>query len=323
VPSELALWEPETAVAPPGSGDPHPAAVYLARLGPGSRRAMRQALDTIAAILTGGTFDADGPFWPALRYPHTAAVRAALAGRYRPATANKMLAALRGVLQECWRLGLMSAEEYQRARDLKTIKAETLPRGRALTLGEIGSLFAVCAQDPRPAGARDAALIAVLYGGGLRRSEAVQLNLADYTPASAEIRVLAGKGRKDRVLFLTGGAAEALNDWLALRGDEPGPLFYAVRKGGAVVPRRLTDQAVMHILAQRGEQCGVLAFAPHDLRRSFITDLLEAGADTFVVQQLAGHSDPKTTKRYDRRGEGAKRKAAQLLHVPYFRRRRE
>ena len=116
--------------------------------------------------------------------------------QYRPATANKMLAVLRGVLQECWRLGLMSAEEYQRARDLKTIKAETLPRGRALTVGEKG-LLGACAQDPRPAGARDAPLsdCCSLYGGGLRRSEAVQLNLTDYTPASAEIRVLDGKGR--------------------------------------------------------------------------------------------------------------------------------
>ena len=63
----------------------------------------------------------------------------------------------------------------------------------------------------------------------------------------------------------------------------------------------------------------VSALAPqHDLRRSCITDLLAGGADIFVVQQLAGHSDPKTTMRYDLGGEEAKRTASRKLSVPYF-----
>ena len=79
--------------------DRHPALVYLARLAPSSRRSQRGALDTMAAILTQGQHDALSMRWETLQYQHTAALRAALAERYAPATANRHLAALRGVLR--------------------------------------------------------------------------------------------------------------------------------------------------------------------------------------------------------------------------------
>src|SRR6266508_2389406 len=78
--------------------DRHPAAVYLARLGTRSRRTVRGWLDAVAALVSGGRADAETLDWAALRYQHTAAVRAALAERYAPSTANGCLAALRAVL---------------------------------------------------------------------------------------------------------------------------------------------------------------------------------------------------------------------------------
>ena len=100
---------------------------------------MRQSLGVIAEIISGGRADTRTLAWEKLRYQHCQAVRTALAEKYAAGTTNKMLAALRGVLKEAWRLGLTSAENYHRAVDLKAIKSETLPRGRALSSGELGS----------------------------------------------------------------------------------------------------------------------------------------------------------------------------------------
>ena len=249
------LTTPDGTVMVPmkAPADRHPAAVYLARLAPGSRRAMRQSLDVIAGLLTGGTGDAMSVEWAAVGYQHSQAVRAKLAEVYSPATANRGLSALRGVLREAWRLGLMTAEDYHRASDLEAVRGETLPRGRALGAGELAALMGACSKDPGPAGARDAAVLAVCYAGGLRRSEAVALDLADYEAESGLLVIRGGKGRKDRTAYATNGSSLALADWLAVRGDEPGPLFTAIGKGGRMSHDRLSGQASPCAAAEAGQ----------------------------------------------------------------------
>ena len=307
---------PVTTASLATRADQHPVAVYLARLAPGSRRAMRQALGVVAELLSSGKATAETLPWPSLRYQHTAAVRAALAERYAPATANKMLSALRGVLAECFRLGLMSAEDHTRATDLPSVKGTSAPRGRALKTGELVALFGAC--DATTAqGARDAALLAVLYGAGLRRAEAVALHAADFDSESGELRIRSGKGRKPRTVYVTNGARDALRAWLDVRGDEGGSLFLAVDKAGNVRAGRITEGAVYLILARLQQAAKVKPFSPHDCRRSYITALLAAGNSIAVVQKLAGHASVNTTARYDRSDEDAKRKAAETLHVPF------
>ena len=104
--------------------------------------------------------------WQDLRFQHTQAIKAQLAERYAARTANKMLAALRQVLKRSWRLGLMGQEDYATATDLDTVDGDTLPAGRALNTGELRALMTQCINDATPAGARDAAIVAIMYSCG-------------------------------------------------------------------------------------------------------------------------------------------------------------
>ena len=308
---------PDIQLIPSAGPVASPVAVYLAQLSPGSRRAVRRDLDVIAGLLSGGEANADGIPWHLVRYGHAAAIRQSLAGRYAPAGANRMLSSLHGVLREAWNLGLLPAEEYQRAVSVKAVRGERLPAGRSLSASEVRALFVACAEDERPAGVREAAIVAVLYGAGLRRAELVQLQDADYTPSTGGVRVRTGKGNKERLAYVSGMGCAAVDAWLRVRSGESGPLFTPIHRSGRVQLRALREQSVYDMLVRRGTQAGVPSFSPHDLRRTFAGDLLDAGADISTVQKLMGHSSVTTTQRYDRRGEETKRRAAGLLHIPY------
>lgn len=306
-PAPLATSGPDALLSLTASTSP--AAVYLAQLAPESARTMRSALGVIAQLL--GHPDPITCPWQQLRYQHTAAIRARLAEAYAPRTVTKLLSALKRVLEEAWRLGLMDAETYRRAVDIKGVRGSRLRPGRAAADDELDTLLAACAADPAPAGVRDAALLAVLAFCGLRRAEVVALQLADYTPASGAIRVR-GKGNKERLVYAEDWIGEALRAWLALRGDAPGPLFVAARKGGRLTDRALTGQAVRLILQRRVEAAGLDALRPHDLRRTFISNLLDE-TDAATAQQLAGHAKIETTAGYDRRPERTRQAAARQL----------
>jgi site-specific recombinase XerD len=243
-----------------------------------------------------------------------------------------MLSAMKGVLKSCWRLGLMTADERDRASDVEPVRGTRLPPGRSIPRGELRSLFEVCAaeaNDPRmrARGVRDAAMLALLYVGGLRRTELASLRLSDYDPEERTVRIR-GKGNKERRVYAEGGADLLLASWLKLRGEgnPDEPLFLPVRKDGEVQhldPHgekkvSLSDQAIYKMVKRRHKEARIKEVSPHDFRKTFVGDLLDAIGDLSTVQKLAGHSDPATTARYDRRGERAMREAASHLHLPHF-----
>jgi site-specific recombinase XerD len=224
---------------------------------------MRGALNTLAVLLgvpvvleqDGAGHQQDVTYrscrWERLRYQHTAALRSLLVDKYRTATANKILAALRSVLKEAWQLEGMTSEDYHRARNVQNVKETTLLRGRALKPGESIALQAACADDDRLAAVRDAGLLAVMQGAGLRRSEIVALDLQDYERETSVLRVRRGKGNKDRRVPLSSSAVPTLEEWLTARGAWAGPLFCRTRKGNKIVEQRLSAQAVYKAVQRR------------------------------------------------------------------------
>lgn len=291
-----------------------PAAVYLASLAPSGRRTMAARLTAAAQLMGSDPVAID---WAALRFEHVTALRSRLSEMGRaPASINATLSALRGVARAAWQLGKIAAEDYYRIAGVKNVRGSRLPAGRALTPGEIGALLDTCARDETAAGARDAAIIALLYGAGLRRSEAAALDLGHYDSMAGEISVR-GKGDKERLVPLEAGVSAALNDWLSVRGEDSGSLLCPVRKGGKIELRRISAQAIYDALLKRGREARIPILSPHDLRRTFASELLDVSGDISAVQRLMGHANVQTTMRYDRRGEIAKRKAVSLIHLPY------
>jgi len=324
------------------SPNQNPVISYLASLGSkDSRRVQKAALDQIAKALSNGAIEDCREFpWEQLDYGMVTAVKAWLDTKYAPSTVNRYLCAVRRVIKEAWRHHLITAEEYQRATDVQSVSAQRLPTGRELENQEIRALIEACLSNKEnPAlGLRDAAIISMMYSSGLRRSEVVTLDLDDLDLKHGELRVI-GKRNKERKAYLAKGAVRAIEKWLDVRGKDPGPLFYSINKGGNIVryryerltaqqkqqgikPKhivaRLSDQTIYHVIERRGKEAGLVKkTTPHDMRRTFVSDLLDVGVDLATVSKMAGHEDTNTTKRYDRRSSRVMQEAVDKLDVPY------
>jgi integrase/recombinase XerC len=143
-------------------------------------------------------------------------------------------------------------------------------------------------------GARDTAVVTLLYGCGLRISEALGLKGRD-APLPAALRII-GKGGKERIVPVIDAAREAVNTYLrhCPFAAEPDTALFRGARGGALNPRQ-----VQKVMAQTRMQLGLPATAtPHALRHSFATHLLAAGGDLRAIQELLGHASLSTTQTY-------------------------
>ena len=292
----------------------NPLTLYLTRLAPSSQLTMRYVLQDAADRLGFDDINLEDIDWHLLQPEHVIALVAALReDGYAPNTSSLYVNAVRGVMNEAWRMSLISQEHLLRMRTVKPTPGTRLGQGRNLRRTLIRELMDVCAADPRPQGLRDAAVIGILYGSGMRKSESVNLDLAQINFEERSLRVI-GKGNKELIKYAPDWAFAKLQAWLAFRREQlkegeqdDSFLFNRIRRGSHITRERITKHAIYYIARQRGEQVGV-KIMPHDFRRSFITRVIEEH-DLSIAQKLAHHTNIQTTASYDVRDDNERRRA--------------
>jgi integrase len=262
--------------------------------------------------------------WQDLRNKDVTNIRAWLLATGETSYAATTMAALKGILEACFDNELIiDANDYLRAVKACRIKIDQKPRpaaGRMLTPEEIAALLGTCRIGPRRRGIRDAAIIMLLVGCGLRRAEITTLTMKDYDPNSKQL-LIHGKGGKSRTNYVVNGVAGALSEWLKIRGSEwkDNHIFLSIYQTDELFPRAISKTSVWEMLKTRGKKAGMRNFTPHDLRRTFISNMIPL-TDLVTVSQIVGHGRPEVTAGYDRRNETHKEDAAGLLHIPFEKR---
>jgi site-specific recombinase XerC len=317
--AEMQVYDPWSPDMPPD--DRNPGEVYIDRLTtPKSRHAMRKALLLVVRLIEpAATLDMVKYYsWHKLRYAHCLRIRSRLLTQVARATVNHVLAALRGVVRESKKLKLISAEEASLVTErgsLPNIKGESLPAGRYVPQPEVVKLFEGVGEGAIRA--RNAALLAIMFGCGLRLAEVVGLEMKHYRHET-NLLLVHGKGHKDRAVPVSEGTQIPLIAWLKIRGDTAGYIFLsASHHKGTVFKDKMTESAVPAILAWIAKRSGVAKLTPHDTRRTFISNIIDKTGDIAIAAKLAGHKSIETTKLYDRRPEAAERAAVNKLDIPY------
>ncbi len=228
-------------------------------------------------------------------------VRAHLAdlfGHVSPRTVARKLSALRSFAEFCRSRGLIHENEVALIRRPKL--GRKLPV--ALPVEDLNAMIDGPQQAQGVVGLRDRAILEVLYGSGLRVSEVVHLDLdhVRVEDGGITLRVVAGKGNKDRVVPLGHTGSEALQAYLRRRSElvkpkrpETAGVFLSTRGN------RLGDRSIRNLVYRRCEETGARArIGPHGMRHSFATHLLQSGADLRSIQEMLGHASLSTTERY-------------------------
>lgn len=286
---------------------------YIGGLAPSGRRGIISLLNRSASTLKRGVDAADYP-WEQLNYAAVAKVRAALLDDgYAVSSVNMALSALRGVALTAFNLNCMDAETLARIRSVKRVSGDIQRKGRALDRQEIRALIQAAKHHPQHVRRyRDTAIVLTLCGTGLRAGELVKLERRDYDNGILTVRQ--GKGRKYREIHVADAVDKAIRAWLKVSANEAeNALFSRIQRNGKTATQPLTTTGLTGILAELQQMSGMARFTPHDMRRTFITRLLEQGVDINTVRQLAGHSDISTTTRYDCRGEEMKISASKCI----------
>lgn len=213
---------------------------------------------------------------------------------YVPTTRARKVAAARSFFKFLVAEGIIKENPTQNVKS--PIVGRSLPK--PISVSQVRALLEQPTKRSTPDAKRDAAMLQLLYAGGMRVSELVSLNLKDVNTEVGDVRCL-GKGHKERLIPIHRQAASAIEEYVKearphlVRNDQEKALF--VNRRG----ERLTRQGFWQILKEYAKAAGLgSSVTPHTLRHSFATHMLSGGADLRAVQELLGHANISTTQVY-------------------------
>ncbi len=286
---------------------------------PETQRTMKSALTSIVALFPERKSGIETFPWELasdpLFYDET---QQRIVAAHAPATASKLMSALRQLLKVMSRHGLVDPDLLWSTLEGATrVPASEGEPTRGLNTEELRSMLAACRRDPnRAIGARDAAVLVVLASTGARRTEVAtaERRRLDLDELTVGLRV---KGGSWRTAALHPASAEYLHLWLS-HGVTGRSVFCPVQKNGLVLADRgLGDKAIWKIVVKRRDEVALdPRITPHSFRRWFVSSLLENGVDLLTVTRAVGHKHPGTTQKYDRREEAALRQVVLGLDLP-------
>ena len=291
--AEIEVWRAEASSVAPESPELTPAQLQLRQMvldsvtSKHSRRAYAKGLDLLFA------FVASRPLTRALLMEYRTSME-----DLSPSTVNVRLAAVRKMVTEAKRNGLLSQEEAASLTDVPNIRQKGTRLGNWLTKEQARELLAVPDRSTVK-GKRDYAILALLVGCALRRRELASLTVEDIQMRENRwvIADLRGKGGRVRTVAIPLWVKHGVNAWQAASKVEGGPLLRSIAKGGKL-GESLSDWAIWAVVTEAAKEIGIENFGAHDLRRTCAKLCRKAGGDLEQIKFLLGHSSIQTTERY-------------------------
>ena len=214
------------------------------------------------------------------------------------ATINQKMSAIRKLAQEASDNNLMDPMLANGISKVKGVKQQGIRAGLWLTKDQAQELLNL--PDIKTIkGLRDRAILAVMIGGGLRRSEVAGLMIDRVQQRDGRwvIVDLIGKGNRVRTVPIPSWTKKAIDEWLSVVDIQSGLMFVSIRKSGRITGQSMTPQAVRDVVSHYGKLLGV-DIAAHDLRRTFAKLAKNGGAGLDQIQLTLGHASIQTTERY-------------------------
>ena len=216
-----------------------------------------------------------------------------------PSTINVRLAAIRKLVSEARRNGMLDAAEAAQLEDVPNVKLRGRRMGNWLTRDQAKELLAIPNRSTLK-GKRDYCILALLVGCALRRRELASLEVEEIQLREGRwvIADLRGKGGRVRTVAIPMWVKQAVNAWMTAARVEEGKLLRSINKAGKLKRDQLNDGAIWSVVESCAKEIGIERFGAHDLRRPCAKLCRKNGGDLEQIKFLLGHSSIQTTERY-------------------------